>query len=100
LRMAMKDKIKFGPMLDSGGRLAVRRRGDKVEECLLSPSIDGKPLLDGAELVRIEEPCDNGWHDAQTLYRHATSSGPPQVATRAYCEGYERIFGTKKIGLA
>jgi hypothetical protein len=111
----MKTKIRLGPELEGGRRLAFRRTDDGVSVGTLGPTKDGQPLPTGAELVQITNEHDpEGWHDMKVLYKHEADaetyvpgvpqkephSGPPQVATPAYRAGYDRIFGKQKVGLA
>jgi hypothetical protein len=117
-----RDRLRLGPELGPDARIVERQRGDKIEHGRLARIQDGRPIPDGTEFVTLGDPDADGWHDVRTLYKHEhapaedTSTdddavsdepaaardarGPAQVATRAYCEGYERIFGTRKVGLA
>jgi len=114
-----KDEIAFGPEVSPGVRLALRRQGDAVKQGLVRPIRDGEPLQPGEELVTVGAPSggyeEGRWHELTSIYkRERTSdneqtsddgernqSGPPQVETPAYREGYDRIFGKKpSVGLA
>lgn len=57
-------------------------------------------LTPGSEVVDIEE--HDGRHMAKTIYKVplAAGEGPAQVATPAYRDGYDRVFGKQKVGLA
>ena len=58
---------------------------------------EGQPIPEGAELIRVGAEGDDGWRDVTSVYK----SGPAQVATPAYREGHDRIFGQKqKVGSA
>ena len=57
---------------------------------------DGQPIPEGAELIQVGAEDSDGWRDVTTVYK----SGPAQVATPAYREGYDRVFGKQKMGLA
>jgi len=110
--MKPKDQIQIGPEVSPGRRIAVRRRGDEVTVGTFGGMKEGRPIPEGAELVRVDPTCHDGWHDATVLYSHSAlepepeeveethGSGPAQVATPAYREGYDRIFGKQKVGLA
>ena len=88
-----KDRIMFGPEMAPGTRVAVRR-GDEGDQTVVVRRIeDGAYMPSGSEIVSIEKECRCGWHDTTTLYRN----GPAQVATPAYRDGYDRIFGTKSV---
>lgn len=113
-----EEEIAFGPEVAPGVRVALRRRGDEVREGFVRPMKDGAPIPPGTEVARVGDPscgCEGGhWHELTPLYkydapnergapaaRRATSDGPPQVATPAYREGFDRIFGKKApVGLA
>ena len=94
-----EDQVRFGPTLSSGEQSMIRRRGEHLEVGLISRVVEGRPIREGAELVHIEGPERDGWYSAETLYRHP-GGGPARVATPAYREGYDRIFGKQKVGLA
>lgn len=110
--MSKRDQIRFGAEVGPNTRLVERRRGDRVERGVLGPLQEGKPIPDGAELVRLRPGDDEEWYDVESLYwredelQYAPApepvlSGPPQVATPAYRDGYDRIFGKKPaVGLA
>jgi hypothetical protein len=94
--MKPRDQINLGPELAPGKRMAIRRRdGQEDEVSLISKMKDGEAVPAGAEIIHIK-PGDDEWHDVDVLYR----SGPAQVATPRYREGYDRIFGKKEVGLA
>lgn len=93
-----KDRVWIGPQHEDGEHCAVRDRGDGIlESAHFRVAKDGEATPPGAELVilRPEQGADGGYEVA-ACYK----SGPAQVATPAYREGYDRIFGKQKIGLA
>lgn len=75
-----------------GGGLVTRRCGERLAQGTLAPMKEGQPLPEGAEFVYVKAPDEEGWRDVEVLYRHE-GSGPAQVATPEYREGYDRIFG-------
>ena len=96
-----KDELQVGPSCAPGERFAYRRRDGEIEVGVVRETKDGRPLPEGAELVqmKLENGCDGdcgGWHEATTVYRN----GPAQVATLKYRDGYDRVFGKQKMGLA
>lgn len=103
--MSKKDQVRIGGEIGPNTRLVERRKGERIAQGTLTPVIDGRPIPEGAELVRLT-PGEDEWHNVETLYRHEARSepalsGPPQVATPAYRDGYDRIFGKKPaVGLA
>lgn len=101
--MTKKDQLRIGAEIAPNTRLVERRNGGRRSVATLTPLVHGRPIPEGSELVRVT-PGEDEWHDVETIYRHdprAELSGPPQVATPAYKDGYDRIFGKKqKVGLA
>jgi hypothetical protein len=96
-----KDQLRIGAEIAPNTRI-VERRGERSGVGTLTPVKEGQPLQEGTELVKVTRG-DDEWHDVETIYRHEAApslSGPPQVATPEYREGYDRIFGKQKIGLA
>lgn len=92
------DEIQFGPELSPGVHAALRRTPDgEVRQVACSPMRDGAPLRPNSEVANVSETSEDGWHKLTSLYR----TGPAQVATPRYREGYDRIFGKKqKVVLA
>jgi hypothetical protein len=91
------DEISIGPEIAPGAHLALRRQGDEIREVVIRPAKDGEPLRPNSELAHVGAPRDDHWRDLTSIYK----SGPAQVATPAYREGHDRIFGKKqKVGLA
>lgn len=104
-----KEEIAFGPEVAPGVRLALRRHADgEMQEVLVRSVRDGEPLLPGAEVAIVGAPscgCEGGHrHELTPLYKYGAEraiEGPAQVATPAYREGHDRIFGKKTlVGLA
>jgi hypothetical protein len=98
-----KTRISLGPHIGPNARLATRERDGELTPVLVRKALDGEPL-NGGELGQVENPdCMCGrWQDVTTVYEgRATEGGPAQVATPAYRDGYDRIFGKKPtVGLA
>jgi hypothetical protein len=91
------DEIWFGPEIEPGVYAALRRTPDgEVRQVTCSPMRDGSPLRVNSELAHVDEPSDEGWCPLTSIYK----VGPAQVATPAYREGYDRIWGKQKVGLA
>lgn len=97
---APKDQVTLGPIVGPGGARAVaRQRDNRLEIGMVRPLREGQPIPEGVELIRVDNPdCTcGGWQDVETL----RGGGPAQVATPAYRDGYDRIFGGKtKVGSA
>ncbi len=94
-----KNQIRLGSETDPGHGAAIRRHGEGFSFGTFTEIKEGQPIREGAELIRVGAEDDEGWRDVTTVYEHR--NGPAQVATPAYREGYDRIFGGKqKVGLA
>lgn len=91
-----KDEVNVGPEVAPGVRVAVRRDETGERVVTLRKAVDGAPMGPTTELVEVDPECRGGWHSVRSIYR-----GPPQVATDAYREGYDRIFGGRQtVGAA
>lgn len=87
-----KGKIKIGPEIAPGTHAAIRRDADGTERTLsIRSAADGTPMSPNTEIALMSAEERDGWRDVQTVYRN----GPAQVATPAYRDGYDRIFGKK-----
>ena len=94
----MRERIRMREVVGPGAVRADLERDGKVQSCVVRQAEDGDPVPPGVDLVHVKETGSGEWYDAETVYR---GSGPPQVATPAYREGYDRIFGGgQKVGLA
>jgi hypothetical protein len=83
-----------GRAQDGDGYTVVRRRQDAVEAGELRTLERGKPIV--GEVVRLSQrPEHQLLFDVEVLAdaRPAARSGPAQVATRAYRENWENVFG-------
>jgi len=92
--------MRFGSEIEPGRGAAIRRCGEGVSFGTFTEMKEGQPIPEGSELVRVGASDDDGWYDVTPIYKHE-SNGPPQVATPAYRDGHDRIFGKKQnVGLA
>lgn len=91
-------EIKFGPEVAPGVHSALRKNPDgTIDSVTCKATKNGEPLGPNSEICHVTRGKD-GWHK---LTRLAGGDGPAQVATSAYRDGFDRIFGTKtKVGLA
>jgi hypothetical protein len=87
-----------GPTEDGAGARIVRARPGKLEAGEIRPVREGQPINAG-ELVTLKpregtpNVCDvNVLHAAEPA-KDVRGTGPAQVATRAYRDSWERIFG-------
>jgi hypothetical protein len=89
--------LPHAPTDDGEGARVLRARPGRIDAGEVRPAREGKPLLPGAELVRLERRTD-----APALYdvkvEHTISAapkkGPAQVATAAYRANWDRTFGS------
>jgi hypothetical protein len=90
-----------GPTEDGEGAKVLRLREERVETGEVRPLKDGQPLV-GGEIVKLARRGKSRLCDVEVLAKvgkadegaeHRTGPGPAQVATRAYRESWERIFG-------
>jgi hypothetical protein len=96
-----KDQIRLGH-LGPGLGAAMRRRDGALSIGTFAEVKDGQPIPEGVEIIHVGASDDDGWRDVTTIYeRGEQRTGPAQVATIAYHEGYDRIFGKKQeVGLS
>jgi hypothetical protein len=97
-----KDLLLVGPATSSESVLVLREREDRVEVGELRALREGRPISgDGGELVKLRRrPEHERLFDVDVVAELPTRaaapadrSGPPQVATDAYRENWELIFG-------
>lgn len=93
--MAKKDLVTLGPGID-GKHPYLRERPDgRMQTGILGPKLaEGQPITDALLLKHEEGPV------FEVLHEHRSSQGPPQVATDAYRDGWDGIFGNKVVGEA
>jgi chemotaxis response regulator CheB len=97
---APPDEIAIGPEISPGVYAALRRRNGEVQRVLVRLAQDGKPIQPGSELVIVgDSSCECGhWRKLESVC--GERSGPAQVTTPAYRDGYDRIFGKQKVGIS
>jgi hypothetical protein len=89
-------RIRFGHEIAPGKRVGVLQRDGAERFVVAARPSDGVPLVEGSEVISAGTLDADGWQPVTVLYRQ----GPSQVATPAYRDGYERIFGRGKVGVA
>jgi len=98
VKSSKKDEISIGPEVAPGVRIALRKQDDEVKEVLVREAKEGQPMQPGLELAHVGDAsceCGDGhWRELTSIYK---SEGPAQVATPAYREGYDRIWGKQKV---
>ena len=99
---AASDVVILGPpTADGAGVHVIRAREERIETGELRPLQEGRPIV--GEIVTLKPRdsnprlCDvtesytpSSPHKAQLAHK-----GPAKVATQAYREGWDEIFGTK-----
>lgn len=90
----------LGATEDAEKLAILRKRGDDVQAAILSKAEEGKPLHgDLVKLTARDEPLlydVETVHEAPKAAREGARSGPAQVATAKYREGWDRVFPTKR----
>ncbi len=89
-----------GPTDDGEGVHVLRAREDRLETGEVRPLKEGQPLLSG-EVVKLVPRAQSRVCDVEVLAKVGAGNaaktpaqvGPAQVATRAYRESWDRIFG-------
>ena len=78
----------------------VRLRDESVSAGEVRPMQEGKPLAEGAEIVRLKARpgCEVPAFDVERIYKQEsaparTGKGPAKVSTSAYRSNWETIFG-------
>lgn len=89
-----------GPELPNGDRLCIAHHNHETRIGVLQKMRPGEPLPDHAHLVSPIEgtPMYEIGESVADLKRGG--KGPAKVNSKAYREGYDRIFGKKEIGQA
>ncbi len=88
-----------GPTDDGAGAKIVRARPGKLEAGEIRPVREGQPITSG-EVVTLKprdgapRVCDVSVLHQVEAPQDVRGTGPAQVATRAYRDSWERIFGS------
>jgi len=98
--------VMHGATDDGEGARVLRARPGRIESGEVRPMHEGRPLAGGGEVVRLERRKDlPALYDVRveckvpsttTTPEAPRGDGPPQVATRAYRDSWERTFGRKR----
>jgi hypothetical protein len=94
-----KDVVLVGPATSTESHAVLRQREDRLELGELRAVREGRPLQGSGELVKLrpreehERLFDVDVVTALPSPPGQGRSGPPQVASDAYREGWELIFG-------
>ena len=99
-----KDVVLIGPPTNDGaGVHVIRARQERIETGELRALVEGRPIT--GEIVTLEPRKDNprvcDVTDSYKPKAHASAElahkGPANVATDAYREGWDEVFGSKKL---
>jgi hypothetical protein len=90
-----------GKTADGEGASVLRARPGRIEAGEVRPLREGRPLASGGEVVRLSSRAGTpNVYDVDVQYEvpkgpapASEGAGPPQVATLAYRESWERTFG-------
>lgn len=86
----------LGATEDAEKLAILRRRGDDVQAAILSKAEEGKPIH--GDLVKLSARDEPLLYDVETVHETPKGgrSGPAQVATAAYRDGWDRVFPAKR----
>ncbi|MBX7197523.1 MAG: hypothetical protein K1X94_36090 [Sandaracinaceae bacterium] len=76
---------------DGQGLHVLRKRGESVEAGVVRAVKDGQPLH--GDLVRLQHREGTPLFDVEVLHTTRTLGRPPQVATKKFRDGWDRVFG-------
>ncbi len=76
---------------DGQGLHVLRKRGEAVEAGVVRAVRDGQPLH--GDLVRLSHREGTPLFDVEVLHTTRTLGRPPQVATKKFRDGWDRVFG-------
>jgi hypothetical protein len=95
--------LMHGATDDGEGAHVVRARPGRLETGEVRPITEGRPLVPGGEVVRLERRQDApAFYDVHVECKVPdtdpvrTAGGPPQVATKAYRDSWARTFGPRE----
>jgi hypothetical protein len=102
--------LMHGPTHDGEGARVLRARPGRIDAGEVRPMREGRPVVAGAEVVRLERRADApALFDVHvecvipgavaTVPAARPDGGPAQVATPAYRENWELTFGSRKNAL-
>lgn len=100
------DVVQMGPDLGDGSRPFVRHTEDhQVQAGVMRPVVEGKPLAGDGDLVQLEASETPGEYRATTMAtikggQVTEHKGPAKVASPAYRDGWDALFGHKTVGQA
>ncbi len=97
-RAEKHDVVLVGPPTEDGeGRTALRSRPGRLDLAELRPAVEGRDIGDG-ELVHLKAREAPNIFDVDVLYGEGERAGPPRVASDAFRDGWELVFGLAAAG--
>ena len=86
----------LGSTPDAEQLAVLRKRGENVEASVLAKAKEGQPLH--GDLVRLKARDEPMLFDVETVHEvpRREGSGPAQVASASYRDGWDRVFVKKK----
>lgn len=92
-----KDLASVISQSEDGTYTIVRSTSEGISYEAIRKLREGESIPQGQEVIHLEQIGDKNLYDVTTLVSGTRSStGPVQVATKAYRDGYDQIFGSKK----
>ena len=82
-----------GPTEDKKGMRIVRFRDEAVSLGEVRPVTEGQPLTGEVIALRPREGAPPFLRDVETVYAPPKTDGPAQVASDAYRQNWEVVFG-------
>ena len=82
-----------GPTEDKKGMRIVRFRDEAVSLGEVRPVVEGQPLNGEVVALREREGAPPFVRDVETIYAPEKTDGPAQVASEAYRQNWEVVFG-------
>lgn len=75
--------------------LRATSQGLVIDSC--KKLVEGQSIQQGQEVVHLSQIGDKNLYDVNVLHEGSpVRSGPVNVSTKAYRDGYDRIFGNSK----
>jgi len=95
-----EDVLYCGPVIDPDGtQVCVRARGGSIEPAFLTPGTQPRP--EGSLAVALTPRSEPNAFDLEEVQEtFSDRSGPAQVNSERYRSGWDRIFGSRTVGVA
>jgi hypothetical protein len=101
--VAASGDVAFIYAKDQNGLHIVRRRSEDapVETAVIQPLAEGRPIT--GEVISLHRRVDwpllfNVKTEIEPAEHSPAGKGPPQVTTDSYRDGWDAVFGRKRIG--